>query len=238
MTILQNHFIDLKNQAEKSGLPCFTDFLGLAEQNELNMVFHKNDYNSYGGYDTAERIIACFGAGEEEFPISYIQISPKNQKFADKLSHRDFLGALINLGIERNVLGDIVIKDNVGYLICLNTISKYICENLTKVKHTSVECKIVETIPTDILPAGECKEYISSSLRLDAVISSVYKMSRNDSKKLFLKDLVFVNGVNKEATYLLKENDIISVRGYGRIEYLATLRQTGKGRLVVQIKKS
>ena len=143
----------------------------------------------------------------------------------------------MNLGIERSVLGDILIKDNTGYLMCLNTIADYICENLSKVKHTSIECTIVNSIPNDSLPTPEKLEVISTSLRLDTVISAVYNMSRNDSKKLFLKDLVFVNGVNKDPTYTIQENDIVSIRGYGRIEYMLTLRTTGKGRLVIEINK-
>ena len=236
MTILQKHFSDLMKRAEDTGIPAFSSFLGLAEQDELKSSAGK--YRLSGGYESAERLMACFGGDENtEYPIAFIQVKPKNMKFADKLTHRDFLGSLMNLGIERDTLGDIIIKDNCGYIICTESIAEYIIENLQKVRHTYVVCERSGNIPENSLPEPEYKEIIVSSPRLDAIVSALYKMSRNESKKLFIRELVFVNGIKKQADYTVKENDIISVRGYGRLEYEGVLRETAKGRQVIGIKQ-
>ena len=236
MTIMQKHFSDLMKRAEDTGIPAFSSFLGLAEQDELKSS--AANYRLFGGYESSERLMACFGGdGDTKYPIAFIQVKPKNMKFADKLTHRDFLGSLMNLGIERDTLGDIIIKDNCGYIICTENIAGYITENLQKVKHTYVVCERTDSIPDDSLPEPERMEIIVSSLRLDNIVSALYKMSRNESKKLFLRELVFVNGVKKQADYTVKGNDIISVRGYGRLEYEGAIRETAKGRQVIRIKQ-
>ncbi len=236
MTILQKHFCDLIKRAEDTGCPAFSSFLGLAEQDELKSF--AGNCRLFGGFETAERLMACFGGSEDTvYPIAFIQVKPKNLKFADNLSHRDFLGSLMNLGIERDTLGDIIIKDNCGYIICTETIAGYIIDNLQKIRHTYVVCERTGSIPEDSLPEPEYKEIIVSSLRLDNIVSAEYRMSRNESKKLFMKELVFVNGLKKQADYTVKENDIISVRGYGRLQYEGVLRETAKGRQVIGIKR-
>ena len=84
---------------------------------------------------------------EEDFPIVTLKIAPKSEKFADKLTHRDFLGALMSLGIEREVLGDIVIRDNVGYLFAKEDIAEYIKDSLTEIKHTAVRINTADSLP-------------------------------------------------------------------------------------------
>ncbi len=114
----------------------------MEEQSELASLNLPCDYATFGGYDGAERAVAAFGNGCQyaEFPVKIIKAEPLSQKFADKLSHRDFLGSLMGLGIKRNVLGDIVIKENTGYIFCLDSIADYIVQNLDKVRHTGVKC--------------------------------------------------------------------------------------------------
>ena len=109
---------ELYNKADRGGYFTFTDFLGLSEQsalNELTAKFHPRSLTLFGGAEGAERIMVRFGnpeeiGYEEPFPIHCVKIEPLSQKFADKLTHRDFLGSLIALGIYREVLGDIVIS--------------------------------------------------------------------------------------------------------------------------------
>ena len=110
----------LKELAERSdGRFTFTDFLGLAEQSVLTEVLRdiRVRYELFGGADGAERVMARFGDEDElyysePFPIDIIRVSPRSQKFANQLTHRDFLGAILNLGIERRCVGDIVIREN------------------------------------------------------------------------------------------------------------------------------
>ena len=236
--MIEKRFKELYARSFSKNINTFSEFLNLDEQSMLE--------NSgvpcikFGGYANAQRIVAGFGDGlsEDDFPISIIKISPVNQKFADTLSHRDFLCALMNLGIKRELLGDILIKDNIGYLFCLNQICEYIIGELSRIKHTTVECKIVNSIPEDISFTGKELEVFVPSLRIDAIISSAYKLSRSESARLFTQEKVFVNSrATTNTSYQVKPNDIISVRGFGRIEFICQIKQTKKNRIVIRIRK-
>lgn len=232
----EKRFNELYNRAYTKSYKVFSEFLNLEEQSIL-----ANTYlpcSTYGGYDMAERIVAGFGEEIEhtDFPIRCLIISPVMQKFADRLTHRDFLGALMNLGIKRELLGDIIIDNNCGYLFCLAHISEYIKDNLSRIKHTNVNVTQTDSLPDNLIKAPEPKELIVSSLRLDVLVSAVYKLSRNETSKLFSAGKIFVNSKLCENTsYQIKEKDIISVRGYGRFVFSIQLRNTKKDRLVVEI---
>ena len=151
---LKKRFIELANRSYSSGLFLFTDFLGLDEQSvfsEAKAVFGNIPYKTFGGTEGAERIMVRFGDEEElsysePFPIVCIKAEPVSQKFAKKLTHRDFLGALMNLGIERSTLGDIPILDNVGYIFAKEDIAPFIMSELTRARHTDLKLSIVESL--------------------------------------------------------------------------------------------
>lgn len=241
MTDIQKRFEDLANRSFERGYTVYSDFLGLPETSELFSMRFSVPCNLWGGYSGAERVVACFGdrdfyENNDDYPINCIMIEPVNQKFADTLSHRDFLGSLMGLGIRREMLGDIIINENCGYLFAIDTICDYIIDNLKNVKHTTVKCSRVDEIPKNALPQPEICEYIVSSERIDAIVASVCKMSRSQVLPLFHKDKVFVNGAVKEnPSYNVKTGDLISVRGFGRIKYNGILRQTKKERFVISV---
>ena len=139
---LYKRFIELAKKSYDKGIFLFTDFLGLAEQTVFESAaaeFRHVKYECFGGARGAERIMVRFGDEESfgyslDFPICALKCEPINQKFSDRLTHRDFLGALLSLGIERSCLGDIAIIDNVGYLFCLEKIADYIKNQLEEDK--------------------------------------------------------------------------------------------------------
>ena len=187
-----------------------------------------------------ERQIVAFGCADDfgydpEFPIRCICVRPKQQKFAENLSHRDFLGALMNLGIERETIGDIIIQDNVGYIMCLDTVASYLMSSILKIRKTSVVCSLVSECPS----VGDEMVNISiqvSSERLDAVISKVYKVSRKESGSLFVQKKVFINGRQCENHSVTPQTgDLITVRGFGRFRYGELERVTQKGNLVLNV---
>ena len=241
MTEKQKRFEELAQRANERGYSVFSDFLGLSEISEISAMRFSVPVTLWGGYENAERCVACFGdreyfADKSDYPIKCILIKPVNQKFADTLSHRDFLGSLMGLGIRREVLGDIIISENKGYLFCLETIADYIIENLTQVRHTTVKCELTDNIPTDILPQPENLEIIVSSERLDVIVSAIYKMSRSQVLPIFHTEKVFVNGVVKTSpSAILNVGDKVSVRGFGRFIYNGVLRHTKKDRLVISV---
>lgn len=233
-------YCELSTRAFERGYTTYTNFLNadeaallFASREKLKTGFVLN-----GGYENAQRCVACFCEKGEDFPpIICIKIEPVQQKFADTLSHRDFLGSLMNLGIEREMLGDILIKDNTGYLFCLDKISDYIISELDRIKHTSVKCTICTQIPEFINELPDEEEYIVSSLRVDVVTASVFKISRNAVSQLVNQGNVFINSrtIYKDAV-LLKPDDVVSVRGYGKFIYSRNINETKKHKIIIGIR--
>ncbi|MBQ8281907.1 MAG: hypothetical protein IJZ25_05875 [Lachnospiraceae bacterium] len=245
-TLLQKRFADLKRQSELNNRYTYTGFLNLAEQELFYKTFSTiaaRECMLWGGFEDAERKVLRFGSPEtlwydEEFPLTCIVIKPVSRKFAEKLSHRDVLGALMNLGIERNLLGDIVVKEHVCYVMCLSRIADFIVEELRRIKHTEVNCSLSETMPEDASPDLQELSLIVSSLRADGLISKVFHMSRNESDIMFSRGLVFVNGREaSKSSVNLKAGDVVSVRGHGKFRFSGAIHETKKGNLSVTVYK-
>jgi RNA-binding protein YlmH len=245
-SILKKRLSDLANTADRRGICVFSDFLNLNEQNLLLSIKHelpRIKYFAYGGFIEAERKVLCFCGDEgieslEEvtLPITCIKIIPLNQKFSDQLTHRDFLGAVLNLGIDRSKIGDILIDDNEGYLFCITSISEYISEQLVKIKHTQVSTSIIDKKDFMYQPKFQVITGTVSSVRLDSILSVAFHSSRSGLTGLIEGGKVFVNSkVVLSNSYSLKENDVVSVRGYGKFIYTGTTYQTKKGRYSVKL---
>jgi len=242
--LLKKRFLELANKSYNAGIYLFTDFLGLAEQaafNEAKASFRGIPYTAFGGVSGAERVMIRFGDEEgfgytEPFPIVCIKAEPLSQKFADRLTHRDFLGALLNLGIDRSTLGDIPIVDNVGYIFAKEDIAPYIISELKRVKHTDVKLSIADSIPEGEPYRTERKRIQANGERIDSVIAKVFSISRDDSLSFFQKRLVFVDGrLCENNSYIPKKNEVISVRGYGRMIYLGYETTSKKGKLNIEV---
>lgn len=237
-TLLKKRLAELSHRAFERGYTTYSTFLNLQEISILKSLKLESKYILFGGYENADRCVASFSNDEVySYPIVCIKIEPLQQKFSDKLTHRDFLGALMNLGIEREMLGDIKILNNEGYLFCLDKISQYIVDNLSSIKHTSVKCKIIDDIPELFNQLPDEEEYIVSSLRIDTIVSAVFKMSRNSASQLINQEKIFINSktVYKDSVQL-KEGDVVSVRSYGKFIYSQTVNETRKHKMVVAIR--
>lgn len=244
--LLRKRFHDLAYMSDTRGILMFSNFLNLYEQDMLLRM--KNElpnikYFANGGFSGAERRMLCFcgnqnleNESEIEFPISCLHISPINKKFSDKLSHRDILGAVLNLGIDRSKIGDIIIDDNESYLFCNLTIHDFIIDQLTRVKHTVVSTSLLNK--QDFMYKPDLKEITGtvSTVRLDSIMALTLKGSRSSLQGLISSGKVFVNSKNiLSNSYILKENDIVSVRGYGKFIFAGIVNQTKKERLLVKI---
>lgn len=241
---LKNRFRDLADKAFRQNTFTFTGFLGLSEQDafwQLEPELRFVGYTFAGGSEDADRKMLRFGNGEElgyevAFPITCVHIRPLIAKFADKLSHRDFLGALMNLGIERSTIGDIKVGDGEAYLFCQENIAEYICQNLEQIKHTHVKCSITENYEEIVQEEPETKAIQVSSVRVDAVIAKVYNKSRGDCLELFRTGKVFINGrLCENNSRLLKAGETVNARGYGKFIYKGEPRETRKGKLCVEV---
>lgn len=234
----EKRFLELADRAEQRFYTTFSDFLNMEEESVLSALHFNIDCHLFGGYDGAERCVAAFGYNCEDadFPISIIKAEPVSPKFADKLSHRDFLGSLMGLGIKREVLGDIVIADNTGYIFCLNTIAGYIVQELSKVRHTIVKCSIADALPDSAVKTPEEEQMVVASERLDVLVAAVYHFSRSAVKELFVARRIYVNSrICENFSYIPKEKDIISVRGKGRFVYNGVIGKTKKDRNIISV---
>lgn len=237
---LKNRFADLADKSSRQGVYTFTAFMGLSEQDIFRKAEKDVRYAGiklFGGLDDADRKVIRFGNPEEfgydvEFPIKCIHICPLLPKFADKLSHRDFLGALMNLGIDRSTIGDIKVGDKEAYLFCLDQVADFICGNLDRIKHTNVKCTITENIADIPAKEPEVLNIQAASMRLDAVIAKVYNKSRGECLELFRSGKVFVDGrLCENNSRTLKPGETVNVRGYGKFVMEGEPGETRKGRL-------
>ena len=224
-------------------------FLSLSEQ----MIYYrlKQDFlnpENYldGGYEDAERAVAMFLPDYMDLSharretIAAISVRPPNRKFSEELSHRDYLGALMNLGIERSCIGDIMIdrKDGTGCIFCLKSISEVVISELTRIRHTSVNCHIMEEGDKIPAPAFEELKVNVASERTDAVIAAVFNISRQKAAALIDNEKVFISGrEGVSQSKALKEGDRVSVRGVGKFIYSGVSGSSRKGRLFVNVSK-
>ncbi|SHI16618.1 RNA-binding protein YlmH, contains S4-like domain [Sporobacter termitidis DSM 10068] len=243
--LLKKRLLELTHRAFSQQRYTYSEFLTLAEQDALlGMKFDAGaaPLTLLGGYDGAERQIARFGDAalcgyEEAPPLSYIAVTPLSQKFADALTHRDFLGALMALGVRRSVLGDILLQDNSACLVCLESISGFIVGEFSQVKRTSVRCQVLDALPDIAVREPEARSVNVASQRLDALVAAVYKLSRSESQALIVQGKVHVNSrLTENASHEPGPGDIVSVRGLGRFVYDGAGRETKKGRLFVDVR--
>ena len=224
----------------------FTKFLSADELTLVDQIkseLKHVDYSTFGGHEICERQVMRFGSletlgYEEAFPITTLLIEPLIDKFSDTLTHRDYLGAMMNLGIKREVLGDILIKDKRAYVFCLDEIADYICSELTRIKHTSVKIsKITGDIP-ELEKKLEDFEVLVTSPRIDAVVAALTKLSRSQAAFLFREKRVLVNNRTCENnSMMLKESCTLSIRGYGKFVFLGEGGRTKKDRVFVKMQR-
>ena len=250
--MLKKRFTELARKAYERNMFVYSEFLGLAEQSLLHEMERELQYAGIelqgmvalvSDMDITERKMVRFGREEqngytEPFPIVALWIRPLQKKFAEDLTHRDFLGSLMNLGIERNRMGDLFVQDKEAILFCQEDIADYLMQELTRVRHTEVLCTIAteEQIGAIGLTEPEEKVLQVSSARIDACISRLYNMSRNDSLELFKQGKVYINGKLCESnSYLLKERDAVTARGFGKFIFQGVTGQSRKGKLYVTV---
>lgn len=239
---LKKRFAEMAERAYSGSVWQYTKFLNTAEQSELLKLRLPVPVTLWGGIEGAERRIACFGSEElmgcaPEPGVECVKISPLSARFSGELGHRDYLGALMALGIEREVTGDIIVSGKDAYVFCLPAIARLIVDELTEVGRTSVCAKLSEP-PEEAAQGGEETSVVIASERLDALIAAVWKLPREEAKALCERGLVYVDSrLRERAGDRLNEGAAVSVRGKGRFIYLGLDRETKKGKLRVRIKK-
>lgn len=244
LQLLQKRLLELAERSYNNNVYTFTPFLGLSEQQAFYEVQREVAYAGYGmegGSPLCERKMIRFGSPEilgyeEAYPIQCLKIEPLTPKFAEHLTHRDFLGAIMNLGIERSTVGDIFVEDKEAFVFCQDSIAKYLTENLEQVRRTRVKCAVSEITEKLCAPITEQVSLSVASVRIDTVIAKLYNIARSQSVELLKSGRVYVNGRETENnSYALKKGDTVTARGFGRFVYTGEQGETRKGKMRIGV---
>ena len=195
----------------------------------------------FGGHEYTERKMLCIHPrGEEpsreDFPIDCVQI-PLPKKSG--ISHRDVLGSVLALGIERDQTGDITVRDNLVQLFVSKPIGQLIADELRQIGKHEVRARIAAPDEVKVYePRFTPVSVIIPSMRIDALIHAVYRLSRSEASAFVKGEKVFINheAVNKPGRDV-KEGDIVSVRSKGRFIVEKVAGQTKKGNIKIDVKK-
>ena len=237
------HLLDLAKVSSARDISVFSDFLNnrevaILKKQAANLPLGR--FFLYGGVEDAERVIVCFPASFEDrediiFPIDCIEILIKSAKFENNsLTHRDFLGAILGLGIERKLIGDIFTVSENGkivkaFVFCQNKISDFILSELRQIGRSIVSATRISAEEAMTSRRIEDKYGTVPSLRLDVIIGEALNLSRTK---------VAVNSAATSSShYQVVEGDIISVRGFGKFIFYESLGKTKKDRLQIHIGK-
>ena len=234
--ILKNRFLDLYHRSTNRGIYTYSGFLYAEDAALAYAAANRDHVLLFGGFPEAERVMVRFGNEKEvqyaePFPIAVLVVMPVNPGFSDSLTHRDYLGALMSLGMKRSVIGDILVRGKTAWILAEKNMSEYICRELVQVRHTSVVCSPADSVPEDVIPQKQPVMINVASARADAVVARLYHLSRKDAAMLFSEGRILVNGLEcKSESRTLKEQECITVRGFGRFRYLGVRKETRKKR--------
>ena len=252
---LISHILDLKEKAATESIITSSSFLSVDELSDV--IKEEKVNNRYvdtfycGGYEDAERKTAVFvpvfyGVNEDEIesflnengcnPVSLLLV--KKDKFTS-LTHRDYLGALMGLGLKREVIGDIVLSDDGCSIFCLKSVASFIAENLRQAGRGSLSVTVADKNEFSIKNAETETVFASvASMRLDCLVAATFKLSRPSAAEAIKQGLVYVNSAQTmKSDFSLKEGDKLVLRGKGKAVIGEATGQSKKGRIHLNIKK-
>lgn len=249
---------DKARQCSENSMITNSDFLDMHQKSvaaslrlpypDVNMIF-------CGGFEDAERTVAVFlpeyidaeneaelfayfAGNPDDDPLSVIELT--KDKFSPALSHRDYLGALMGLGIRREMTGDIIVSENGCKMAVLSKIAPFILENLDKAGRGTLTGRMLA--PSDarqgVKAAGVPDSFTVSSMRLDSVVKNAFRLSRGDAAEAIESGVVFVNDIEcTKPDKKILSGDKIVFRRKGRIIVEDCSAVSKKGRIIVEIKR-
>ncbi|MBS7299052.1 MAG: hypothetical protein KIG65_08240 [Eubacteriales bacterium] len=238
--LLIRRISDIAALADKYNMPRFSDFLDEAEQAKIKASYADSGGVWFGGYETAGRRMLGFfpewyEVDVQEFPIAAVKIENKGIK---TLTHRDYLGTVMSLGLERKKIGDIAVYEKGAYIFVTEDMADVV-SGIEKISNCGVRCNVIPVAECEIAAAEfEMKSIIAASMRLDAVLASLLKLSRKNASELISGGRCAVNHLEVlRSDYILSEGDLLSVRGFGRAVVDSVGSRTRSDRLHITIKK-
>ena len=238
--------LDRAEQAESRNVPAWTDFLSpqqqMLAQDLLRLAgIPETAWLRQGGYQGAERNILLFLPDwmEPETAESPLRCLRAAFRPEDQLSHRDFLGSLMGMGIVREKVGDILVSPESADLMVLETVADFLLQSWDSAGRTKLTVAAVD--PSHVhIPEVRCEEIRDtvSSLRLDAVCSTGFRMARGRAADLISSGHVQVNWrACTKADKLLSAGDTVSARGFGKFQLAEVGGVTKKGRTAIVVKR-
>lgn len=237
--LLQRRVEELCRAVQFRGQPRYTDFLSDRQQQLAQAALHRAGWSSCrweGGYPQAERKILCILSDLDapcEPPIQAVRITPREKSV--RLQHRDCLGALLGLGLDRAGLGDLLPEED-GSMVafCQPTVSRLIVDELRQVGRADVTVQLCEDADWQpYLPTQLCSATVAS-LRLDAVLAAMLHCSREQAADLIRTGKVQVGHVEVSSAHLpVYQDDVITVRGKGRFRLQEIGGKSRKDRIFI-----
>lgn len=239
--IALNHIDELIRQAKNDYSVHYTDFIPPSLWVTLEKKLSASDFiiekivpNQFCEYGIIAMYPEYMVISESEIPIRVLKIDTLSK---ENINHRDVLGAVLNLGMKREKIGDIFIKDDEIYLMVIENMAQYIKSNLIKIKNSSIRIKEVDFEKIkDFTPNYKEMIISGSSLRFDLVLSKIFNLSRSEVQRLFANNKVKRNHlITNKYKSDLDEGDIVSLRGYGRFKLVEVLGTTRKGNIQIKV---
>lgn len=221
----------INNAVEKIKTGKNTQFLDGRELKIVTGKLKKNEYNVYYPYKDSEKVMLYTGK------------VPKVKLFkiytVENIRHQDILGSLFALNIDSSYFGDIVLYNDYYYVFVSEDLALYIKDNLKMVGNKKVSLEEVDLSVLDNYERKyEEKEIIVSSLRIDNIISGIINTSRKVAlDKIKNKEVIVNYDVMNKNSYILKENDIFSIRRYGKYKFVGIVKSTKKNNFIVRYLK-
>lgn len=227
----------LRDVIELSYKHCCPKYLGFLNEHEARVIKDYIDTDNFcfwGGYEDATRVmLQCNASDNSLFPISTLRFKYKKEL---TLTHRDFLGVLMSIGLDRSTIGDILIDKGETVVFVKSEIADYIKQEITAVGRVGV--KVDEIDATAIHYESKFEELCLtlSSLRLDVFVSAVCSLSRDKSQKMIESDLVCVNHYTTDnVSKLLNTGDTITIRKFGKYVFAGENGLSKKGKYKVTV---
>jgi RNA-binding protein YlmH len=212
-----------------------TSFLTPAQQNLLTQMCPADIHLTlWGGYEQAERKVACLSNYESDAYVSILKSSYDPQY--KKLSHKDLLGALLHLGIEREQLGDLIVAQDCLLIFCTTQMCDFISSYLYQIGKVPVSFHPIDRVEIEINNRQSMKVN-TASLRTDALVAALANISRSKAAAMIKGGLIKVNDVILSENKVLESGDYLSIRKVGRFQIKELQGTTRKGRFVFEVDK-
>lgn len=241
--------LDKLNKVETCGYVVHTQFLNQNEVNISSMILNtlKSNWYLYKPFEDTSKFVIFL------IPDNYCDYDIKNiikenitffkvSSFSNNilLKHRECMGTIYSLGLNEKMIGDIFVVDGICYFFCFKNNEQFFYNNLNKISKYDVRIEKInaqdEHIANIIKVNYENIQIITPSLRVDSILSKIFKLSRSETNLKIKNGNLFIN--SKEmyfCAYEVKEDDIVSFRKYGKIKIGKIVRSTKSGKIVLEV---